>query len=737
MTKQWFYRMLLSYVPIFLILTSVLLLIALYGFNDTSKNEAERASRVYASQVLNLVDLSLKSVDQSMVQAIVREGGIRQYYEDFPLDVYENYEVSQSVVNFTINTPLVDSMYLYRYRDDAIISTGIQTSLSDYADRDFLMKAITGDNGYRWSGKRSFNEFPAVDPGRSVVTLVKRVEDLGFMVVNVNLGKLEDQIKSYFESAKNVNEIHLLDGSENPLFGDPGSSSSVVKLSSDYSGWVISYGLKDTKLFEFVSSFSLVWFVLYLAIVIAGLLGIIFVTKHNYKPIEGIIGRINRYSSKLKSGISGEKEISEFQFIDTALERLIDQSNLYQKGYEESLLFKRQNLLQELFEGTRISKAEEWEAEWSHLGLSLTVDHQIVVAIVEIDHYAQFSGSYSQRDQNLFKFVIYNVIKEIGDKHKVAVWAEWIEPHQLGMLCMIEGTDDRARAAIVEVGKEVSAWIQEHLQFTISIGIGRPVIDYQEIPAAYDMASEAIKYKLVKGTNQLVLHWDVPVGERARLLEYLQLIRSAVQTYRTGQTGWEQSYNELFEQLKLSGLSRDDIIGLINYLLFHFHRNMMEMSKEIKELWLNVAEARLESITYKYDSLDELKPAIHEVLLDAFEQIEVIREKKGNKTVTQNIKQYIETHYADPNLSLNHLSDHFSYHSTYLSKLFKDEFGDKFVDYVATVRVEQAKSLLLNTELTIQEIAERVGYLHSFSFSRVFKKLVGMPPGEYRKHTEG
>jgi two-component system response regulator YesN len=97
------------------------------------------------------------------------------------------------------------------------------------------------------------------------------------------------------------------------------------------------------------------------------------------------------------------------------------------------------------------------------------------------------------------------------------------------------------------------------------------------------------------------------------------------------------------------------------------------------------------------------------------------------------VKNYIEEKYANRDLSLNHLSEEFNLSSRYLSRLFKDEFGEKFVDYLVRVRIEHAKKLLQETPESVHGIALKVGYLHSFSFIRVFKKMVGVTPGDFRK----
>ncbi|MOA43422.1 HTH-type transcriptional regulator YesS [compost metagenome] len=69
----------------------------------------------------------------------------------------------------------------------------------------------------------------------------------------------------------------------------------------------------------------------------------------------------------------------------------------------------------------------------------------------------------------------------------------------------------------------------------------------------------------------------------------------------------------------------------------------------------------------------------------------------------------------------------------YFSSFFKKHTGQNFKSYVTEVRMEQALKLLLETDLLVYEIAERVGYNHVRHFSDMFKKKFGQVPQEYRQ----
>ena len=94
-------------------------------------------------------------------------------------------------------------------------------------------------------------------------------------------------------------------------------------------------------------------------------------------------------------------------------------------------------------------------------------------------------------------------------------------------------------------------------------------------------------------------------------------------------------------------------------------------------------------------------------------------------------KQYILDHQAD-DLTLGQVAKAVNTSSFYFCKMFKKATGLHFTQYLARVRIEKAKNLLLNPNLRVSEIAFEVGFQSLTHFNRVFKKLVGQSPTDYR-----
>lgn len=87
-------------------------------------------------------------------------------------------------------------------------------------------------------------------------------------------------------------------------------------------------------------------------------------------------------------------------------------------------------------------------------------------------------------------------------------------------------------------------------------------------------------------------------------------------------------------------------------------------------------------------------------------------------------------------LSLTGIAEEMGVNPNYLSRSFSKEYGDSLISYINTVRLQAAAGLLKKTNLKNYEIAERVGYQNVEYFSRIFKKAMGMTPGEYRSSAE-
>ncbi len=111
----------------------------------------------------------------------------------------------------------------------------------------------------------------------------------------------------------------------------------------------------------------------------------------------------------------------------------------------------------------------------------------------------------------------------------------------------------------------------------------------------------------------------------------------------------------------------------------------------------------------------------------------VVQETNAEPPNIVRAKQYIRDHQAN-DLSLGEVARAVNTSTFYFCKMFKKATGLNFTDYLSRVRIEKAKNLLLNPNLRVSEIAYEVGFQSLTHFNRVFRKMVGQSPTEYRAH---
>jgi len=108
-----------------------------------------------------------------------------------------------------------------------------------------------------------------------------------------------------------------------------------------------------------------------------------------------------------------------------------------------------------------------------------------------------------------------------------------------------------------------------------------------------------------------------------------------------------------------------------------------------------------------------------------------VQETHSEPPIVHRAKEFIEAHKSDP-ISLGEVAHALNVSTFYFCKLFKKATGLSFTDYLARVRIEKAKNLLLNPNLRISEIAYEVGFQSLTHFNRVFRRIVGKSPSAFR-----
>ena len=131
------------------------------------------------------------------------------------------------------------------------------------------------------------------------------------------------------------------------------------------------------------------------------------------------------------------------------------------------------------------------------------------------------------------------------------------------------------------------------------------------------------------------------------------------------------------------------------------------------------------------DNYEHLRKWFIDKLTEACRNI-IMKKEEQAIGIIKKAKIFIEENYHK-DISLDDVSRIVDISPYYFSKLFKKEAGENFIDYLTNIRIEKAKKLLQNREMSIKNICVDTGYSDPNYFSRIFKKQVGLTPTEYRE----
>jgi len=111
----------------------------------------------------------------------------------------------------------------------------------------------------------------------------------------------------------------------------------------------------------------------------------------------------------------------------------------------------------------------------------------------------------------------------------------------------------------------------------------------------------------------------------------------------------------------------------------------------------------------------------------------VVQEQNSEPPFIARAKQFINDNQGEE-LSLNQVAKAVNMSSFYFCKKFKKVTGINFTEYITRVRIEKSRNLLLNPNLRVSEIAYEVGFQSLTHFNRMFKRVLGSSPTDYRLH---
>jgi AraC-like DNA-binding protein len=458
------------------------------------------------------------------------------------------------------------------------------------------------------------------------------------------------------------------------------------------------------------------------ALLLAGLLAWL-ASRRNYSPVRRLL-------TLLGGTACGSGREDEFALIERQWQSLHQQSLELNTKLSEQLPHIKESFLHQLLQGYLYAYSEAdlrrrmEQFKWELNG------RELIVLYIQLIDIGSVEGRFREGDEGLVTFAAVNMIGELAGHYFEQ--SNTINFHDLtaGLLVIVPN-DGQYGTALQAFGDELTQSVNRILNMRVAIAFSRPVPRISDVPLAFERAKQAVGYRNFAGVNQIIdIEGERDGGDESAELPYpFTLERELIQALRTGR---EDEVEGLLESF-LAALSCDGAKA------FEVQQGMLHLLGTVQHAIIvsGVNPNRLFKGENLYEQLSQIREPkrmlgwFRKKVLIPFQAELSGRSDAQVKRMIERAMIYLQEHYMR-DISLDNCADHVGSNPFYLSKAFKQVTGKNFIDYLTELRTDKAKELLRETELKINDVAERVGYQHSY-FNRIFKRQEGMTPTRYRE----
>ncbi|WP_342479850.1 response regulator transcription factor [Paenibacillus sp. FSL L8-0340] len=340
----------------------------------------------------------------------------------------------------------------------------------------------------------------------------------------------------------------------------------------------------------------------------------------------------------------------------------------------------------------------------------------------------------SVSDWNLFRFAVSNIACEVA--RKLFPDLEYTELHSTRTLLIIHPDArqlEQLEDKLEELGIRLIDSIGSYLKLVTRIGIGGVKDTWTKLSDSTEEAFRAMDQRALRvaSAHEVYLYRENSSSEPGSValfpVKFSYKLATAMKASQEAEAH-QLVLEYIMEMKKQEGISQgyvqmlgSELWGIITYSLY-------ESGFVLDDLFTNDQIAKEISSLIVPDQLASW-------LMDKITRICSNRQWKGSskhRQVVDFMTSYIHEHYAEE-LTLAELSDKVFISRNHLSIIFKNITGETFNNYLTRVRIEKARELLMERNMLVYEVAERVGYKNIPYFSTLFKKITGMNPTELIK----
>ncbi|WP_284638577.1 helix-turn-helix domain-containing protein [Paenibacillus silviterrae] len=778
---------LLSYMAVLLLPVSMSVIVY-WQSSNTLGQEIHQANNSLLLQVREMMDNQFESMERLNLELTtnvkVRELLHSNKYERYPAEyMYDLYQVTKDFLNYQTSYSLIDLFYIYIPGKDTLLLPGV------YRQSEFAYKLIHESAAFpyaKWKDIVTSKNF------RGFITMTRVKEDgsrnkslafvstlppennapVGTNVIMIDQSRILRSLQNMELFNKGhvliLNEMNqtLVSTSEEAITLDPAFEQAMLENNSflwkkgnqQYEVSFIESSKSKLKYVSLIPS-DLFWekaervrSLTYMSIAISLLGGILltsFFVMKNYYPVRRLVHALTG-----RMEVPRQRSFNEFSFIQEAVDHTLVEMNRIMLERKRQHPILRNNFLQRLLKG-KLDGQIPVDESLAAFDIRLRSDDFAVMMIYTSDSerfLERVPGMAEPEGTKLMHFIMKNVLEELVNERHLGYVVEMEEMQACLINLSGEQQGQERLSELLDICKAAQAFLSSKYHIGVTLSVSRIHKGIHEIVNAYQEALDAMEYKLVMGSEEILSYEEIhkiTSSEDPDVVYYypLQLEQQLINFVKLGDFPMARQTLEEVIQRNLSGtvlsvtMARCLILNLASTLI----KTLSEIGDSQDALLLQKlhhVEKRIERLT-SCETMQEMKDQLiafvekvcEYTLARRQQHLQQSKQRVMEERISQ-IHAFIEEHYKDPNLNISMIGDHFEMKAAYLSKLFKDHTGEGLLETINRTRIAKAKRLITDRNKNVSDVAGCVGFNDVNAFIRTFKKYESITPGKYKELME-
>ncbi|MDH6369367.1 two-component system response regulator YesN [Paenibacillus sp. PastF-3] len=356
--------------------------------------------------------------------------------------------------------------------------------------------------------------------------------------------------------------------------------------------------------------------------------------------------------------------------------------------------------------------------------------------MIRIDDYVEALSNGKINNKRLLSFSIANIVKETVSDHFAFDFIE-MESHQY-IVIVYEQSGYFEEPSWLLLMNNLVQMLKLYLNLSVSITLSDAFVGLKQLRERYTLCLRASTYNFYTGPASVLVAGHSKLTQSLHSINYVEWLDQVKAAVEVGNTTLVlENISILFNEAKQikwdPSALKFHLLGLLSDLdnmILKWNTQVLPSTEQNRVGATTLLES-FESDISQSESMEGLILTIEQAMQEAINLLYQVKSNIYRKEVfriTEILQENVEN-----KITLDRLAQEVNMNVNYLCRVFKQDTGRSIVQYMNELKINKAIELLKLPDTRIKEVASQVGIDDPFYFNRVFKKIVGLSPSDFRK----